>query len=944
MPQTTTFKNFIRGLIPTSGIMSQPKGSVPRSSNLLETRRGSLRTCDGSMVVHAFQGAIQSGRGRIMASFFYQPIGVSARYMLLAKAFDQLLGPPQNLTVVTAGGGSLAASTYYYKVTALDGIGGETTASAEVSIVTGVNGKNTLTWNIVPNAIAYNIFRSNTGSGGSGAEQVIVASNTPVLQPAYGTITQSYVDDGRTNMAQVAVTSMSFSSATGLATFILSDPNAFFATLNTGSVTLQYTGGTNYATTNWTVAAVIDVINGVSTVVFTPSGFVPTTGTSTGGNLTVIGPPLSDTTQQTVLYRCPVIPGLLPTFPVGYGSTFFDLVGLYPADNLIIPAGEGGGGGGGGRGGTGGSGASGKGTPSGGIAGNTSNIPQIVEFTNQLVIALGNGFPPVVYSDPNSPDHTATSVFLASIAADAFGVVTVTTVSSHGIPTNVNPGSCCLIANVTPTAYNGSFAIMQVVSNTVFKVRNLAAAGLGAGSGATMATTITTIPLTSSFTAAFPSWSASTAYGLNSVVQPTAPNGHFYKCIQAGTSGTAQPTFPTGTGQRVYDAGVIWQEAGTSVSAAPPPPGAGHIGVYSGALWVWNTSPTNTAGGLDGPCSLRMSDINNLGSWNPINQAFLDKDDGTEGMGLSAFTITAQGIPPQGSLVAFKNFSTYQILGLFGAPNFAIQRVKTDMGATSPRTLQYVPGFGICRFTHLGVGVFDGVDDRVISEEVRPYLFPSNDSDVTDITVMDANYSAVAWAAQTASPPLYALAIPIGASLGKLTRLLCYDLVLKCWASVDLPFPISHIAQFRTTIANPVTVMGGFSDGCLSRWQAGDITWDTFGSGARSPSVVAWSVRTPTLASNDTDQRIYVRRLNIRGINTNSVAGIGVTVRLDGVGQPAYTSPAVATGDFEVEAGIGRTILRAEADITGSGDVEIFSFGYGIVAKPAGVPAALCYG
>ena len=74
---------------------------------------------------------------------------------------------------------------------------------------------------------------------------------------------------------------------------------------------------------------------------------------------------------------------------------------------------------------------------------------------------------------------------------------------------------------------------------------------------------------------------------------------------------------------------------------------------------MWNTYPINSSNGLEGPCSLRMSDVDNLNSWNPVNQAFLDKDDGTDGTGLAVFTISAQGIPPEGSMVAFKLYATF---------------------------------------------------------------------------------------------------------------------------------------------------------------------------------------------------------------------------------------------------------------------------------------------
>lgn len=63
-------------------------------------------------------------------------------------------------------------------------------------------------------------------------------------------------------------------------------------------------------------------------------------------------------------------------------------------------------------------------------------------------------------------------------------------------------------------------------------------------------------------------WLASTAYHLDFVVTPNAEskkNGHYYKCSGAGTSGTSEPTWPTGTGATVTDGGVTWKESGNIV-------------------------------------------------------------------------------------------------------------------------------------------------------------------------------------------------------------------------------------------------------------------------------------------------------------------------------------------------------------------------------------------
>jgi hypothetical protein len=62
-------------------------------------------------------------------------------------------------------------------------------------------------------------------------------------------------------------------------------------------------------------------------------------------------------------------------------------------------------------------------------------------------------------------------------------------------------------------------------------------------------------------------WVASTAYKLGDIARPTAANSHLYQCTTAGTSGSTQPTWPTGGGT-VTDGTVVWTDLGTSATAA----------------------------------------------------------------------------------------------------------------------------------------------------------------------------------------------------------------------------------------------------------------------------------------------------------------------------------------------------------------------------------------
>lgn len=85
------------------------------------------------------------------------------------------LSAPSNLALSTADtGGTLLDNTdFYYVVTAVDGLGQETTVSNEENITTGTLGantnSNTLTWDAVTNAVSYNIYVGST----SGTETLL---------------------------------------------------------------------------------------------------------------------------------------------------------------------------------------------------------------------------------------------------------------------------------------------------------------------------------------------------------------------------------------------------------------------------------------------------------------------------------------------------------------------------------------------------------------------------------------------------------------------------------------------------------------------------------------------------------------------------------------------------------------------------------------------------
>jgi hypothetical protein len=931
---------FLKGLVSSNQPLAQPKGSFPRGSNLVLMERGALTPCDGSGIINWFSAAVQSNRGRMMDEFLYEPTGVNPYYLVLAQALDEHLGAPHvNSATASTGGSLMSGQQYFYEVTALDGVGGETLVSNEVSATpAGGNLSVTLVWNRVPNAFGYNVYRGTT----SGTEVLLYGSTTavlPVLQPTTATVT--FIDDGTTSnvsaftISTITITLIFGSPQHRLATMVLTTP---VLAQNTQSVVVT---GVSPSTFNGT--PFVTQATGVSSTNVTLLGIIPTWATlahgavGTGGTATFSSaPPLSDTTQQTVLYEMPS--GLTP---VSYTNS--NIVAFFPASLGAlgqVPTG-----------GTGGQGTTGQGisgqgnsTPSGGVIGLVGALPQMKQFTNRVCMAMGNGFPIQVFWDStgstvnSAPTGAITSV---SVTGDEVTVTTSATLSAtNPFAAGFMPvGSNVVISAASDSTYNGTFVVIAVTTHT-FTVRNTSASG-GASTG-TWTISTTPIVTNSSFTPAYPAWVASPAYAVGDIIVPATQPGNaiYVTCTQAGTSGGSEPGWNSPqpvTGEQFKDNNIIWTVSGLLNSTAPPPPGAGHIEIYAGSLWALNTWPVNTTNGLDGPTALRMANTNNPFGWNPVNQAFLDKDDGAEGMGLGKFTITAQGIPPEGSLIAFKYRVPYQIIGVFGANNFQIQPVSSDMGCLAPRTIQFVAGYGLTRYTHLGFSVFDGWRDQVISEQIRPYLFPVNDFDEEDIVVADANYMPLAWGSQTSNPPMYAVAIPIGNSGGKLTRMMLYDLILKCWAApVDLPFPIGSMAQVQPVTSNPLTILGGFNDGVLQRWQAGDNQWYTGGGVSQVP--VVWSLRTITVASQASSQRIWARKLMVRGTNTGSSGIITVQPRRSTVPQAAVNYTIPGNGDFDLFADVGLTGVRFDAIISGNVDITIDGIDWAVEPRPFGVP------
>lgn len=401
-------------------------------------------------------------------------------------------------------------------------------------------------------------------------------------------------------------------------------------------------------------------------------------------------------------------------------------------------------------------------------------------------------------------------------------------------------------------------------------------------------------------------------------------------------TGYATPQSVTAIDQDViasgYEVPVIINSSGnfsrlTAAGGQTLPPGAKHIAFHLGSLWLWNTNPTTTS--LDGTSSLRMSDPNNIASWPNASQTFISKDDGQVGMGLAEFTLAETGISPTQTLVAFKNYSGYQVTGVFGSSNFSIQKIKSDMGCTAPRTIQFVSGFGIIRLTHKGFALFNGVDDKLISEEVRPFVFGHDEIPALSFASIDRS-----WAVQSQNPPLYVAACPIGSS--QLNRFFIYDLVRKAWTIADFPFNINCLSLFVTPSTQPIVHAGTSSAGQIVRLFAGDTT--------DNGSLIPWSFRTREFNIGDFMTNSYWRRIILDaavappqtakitatylGLPTSQVANVSLTGIAIGTKWGTGTwGQFTWAGSTKVDARTTMDLLKVSPsvhfDVSGSGFITI---------------------
>jgi hypothetical protein len=128
---------------------------------------------------------------------------VKIAHGVLCNVTATMPAPVLTLGATSTTGGTLAAGTYYWKVSALNAVG-ETLASNEVTATTtGTTSSQPLSWTAVAGAVSYNIYRGTTPGG----ENV-----------KYNTASTSFMDTGAAGTTASPVTSQT--TATPVVVFL----------------------------------------------------------------------------------------------------------------------------------------------------------------------------------------------------------------------------------------------------------------------------------------------------------------------------------------------------------------------------------------------------------------------------------------------------------------------------------------------------------------------------------------------------------------------------------------------------------------------------------------------------------------------------------------------------------------------------------------------------
>lgn len=895
--RTISQKRWVRGVNAGTGILTQPPSTITRASNIFFNQRGSLTTCDGSAIIG--QLISPNVKGVAIGTFSNLSSGQYPYYPTLTAPPGYDLPDVANITAVPSGSASNPAGSYTFAIVAKNATEHSDPQQGTITISPLASfGSILFNWTADANATAYDVYYL---PGGVGAAQGVLLSS-----PSTNTYTFTGVLP-TTPLVSLPIGNTSFNLQLQIGNVVAPSKQVFFVV--PASSTTRFPSS---------IPQPAQVSPGDPNFQFQ---------TAFSNTQVYAGGTGSTSSFQSGMGSDPESSGAISGFPVVVIAS-----GQIVAFTLVI-----------------------EGSVTKIPANPTVDIEGNIQF--QFSIDGGSTFTTFYTLDSTSTvTYPPTTVMhsvsgLTSLNLLQFQILTNATVASAtgscSVTASIDSSSVSVSTNFSFTPYGGAVGFADYIPQ-IIQFDQLSILILGNGFAPqscdpSALTGTTCSALTNTFQSTYPDWQATVGWvvGDNIAVLIGGTN-YVFVATQGGTSGATMPTFPATLGATVQDGQVVWKNTGPLTTTVSPR-GAAHGIVYAGSLWLGNTSPETTADQIDGPTCIKMSDSDNPNSWNPVNVAFLGKDDGTQITGMTTYTVAEVGIAPTGSLVVFKEFTTYQIIGVFGASDFQITQAQTDLGCISARSIQFLSGYGIMRLTHMGFSIFDGVKDRLISEEIRPYLYGGIQLNA-DIVGIDFTFCYLSYGVQTAIPPMYICACPVAGAGGTLSRVFVYDLVLKAWTILDLPWSITTLLQARTGEGTPLTIgFRGDGTGILERFFAGDASWDAASLVTSLPATqtpIRWAFSSVYIYEEGSSKRGFYREVVIRGQSTQTAASL-VTVTITADGNPAmtfetYLYPQPFSGQFQLDIDLMFTAQIVNIAVTGTGLVTIDGLDWSASEKPGG--------
>ena len=262
---------------------------------------------------------------------------------------------------------------------------------------------------------------------------------------------------------------------------------------------------------------------------------------------------------------------------------------------------------------------------------------------------------------------------------------------------------------------------------------------------------------------------------------------------------------------------------------------------------------------------------------------------------------------------------------------------------------KFAPGHGIIRLSHRGFALYDGVNDVLISEEIRPFLFGTIGAGLNWAQITTAHAVIVP------NPPMYLAWVPTTTNFPD--TVLMYDLVRRSWTVLTYPVAASCSAletfvsgtAFNIT-AQPQVLVGDTSSLHIRRLFQGDttddgtaITWSAILRAVGGPQQNSYWRRAIVKLINATNAQAITWGVmlgpNVQGTTPRNKTGTLTTPNAAALRQTFNGTTLVPNPELDMTMDIGLIGTNLRLALSGSGPLTIRGVEYHHRPKPVSRPS-----